>query len=55
MAEVVIKAIHRIYANVIIAGSRKFASVPTQDKDGVRAALIEKGYSLDENGEIQPI
>ncbi|MGM1048641.1 MAG: hypothetical protein ACQEXX_21215 [Bacillota bacterium] len=55
MAEVVVKAIHKVYANVIIVGDRKFNSVLEKDKPAVELALEDKGYSLDEAGEIHPI
>lgn len=55
MAEVVVKAIHKVYANVIIAGDRVFNSVLDKDKPAVKLALEEKGYGLDEAEENHPI
>ncbi|MGM1047591.1 MAG: hypothetical protein ACQEXX_15755 [Bacillota bacterium] len=55
MTEVVVKAIHKVYANVIIAGDRTYKSVLEKDKPAVGIALVEKGYNVDEAGEIHPI
>lgn len=55
MAEVKVMFIHRVYATVIIDGGRTFSSVMDRDKEAVKLALQEKGYSVDEAGEIQPI
>ncbi|UNK17638.1 hypothetical protein MNQ98_24785 [Paenibacillus sp. N3/727] len=55
MAEVVIKYIHRVYATVIIDSGRTYNSVMERDKPSVKLALEEKGYNVDEAGEIYPI
>lgn len=55
MAEVKVMFIHRVYATVIIEGGRTFNSVLERDKEAVRVVLQEKGYGVDESGEIYPI
>ncbi|SMF72526.1 hypothetical protein SAMN05661091_0880 [Paenibacillus uliginis N3/975] len=55
MAEVVVKYIHRVYATVIIDGGRTYNSVMERDKPSVEIALEEKGYNVDEAGDIHPI
>lgn len=55
MSEVKVMYIHRVYATVIIDGGRTYNSVMERDKEPVKLALGEKGYNVDDAGDIHPI